>query len=217
MYFALIVFNYGHKMKFLELLASNVPLVFLGVWDVYFIQLCLSTAYRTESGKYAVFCQCALDRALRNGSRQYRPSRLEVLSIILRNPYYHSQPISIPVHFANGSYQVRHCLSVCYVGRLEVFCCKSQLNVVVNASDRLPILWPHDVFKLDCVCAGCKFWWFRYRAGVLGVTGESYWCARFFLLWLLVVHRWSSRCITWALAVSRCQGILTDWFLLCKK
>jgi len=62
--------------------------------------------FRTEAGKYAVFCQCALERALRNGPRTCRPSRLEVLSILLRNPYYHSQPISIPVHFANGSYQV---------------------------------------------------------------------------------------------------------------
>ena len=77
---------------------------------------------RTESGKYAVFCQCALERALRNGPRKCRPSRLEVLSILLRNPYYHSQPISIPVHFANGSYQVccklQHVHKKCWLYKL---------------------------------------------------------------------------------------------------
>ncbi len=60
----------------------------------------------TDHGKLAVFCQRALDRTLQNGSRETRPSRMEVLSILLRNPYHHSQPISIPVHFLNGTYQV---------------------------------------------------------------------------------------------------------------
>lgn len=32
---------------------------------------------------------------------------MEVVSILLRNPFHHSSPFSIPVHFANGSYQVR--------------------------------------------------------------------------------------------------------------
>ena len=57
-------------------------------------------------GKYAVFCQRALERVLHNGSREARPSRMEVLSILLRNPYHHSQPFSIPVHFLSGAYQV---------------------------------------------------------------------------------------------------------------
>ena len=43
---------------------------------------------------------------MHNGGREARPSRMEVLSILLRNPYQHSQPISIPVHFLNGSYHV---------------------------------------------------------------------------------------------------------------
>ena len=57
-------------------------------------------------GKYAIFCQYALERTVQNGPRRCRPSRMEVLSILLHNPYYHSQPISIPVHLMNGSYQV---------------------------------------------------------------------------------------------------------------
>lgn len=32
---------------------------------------------------------------------------MEVVSILLRNPFHHSLPFSIPVHFANGTYQVR--------------------------------------------------------------------------------------------------------------
>jgi len=61
---------------------------------------------RTETGKYAIFCQYALERTIANGPRNCAPSRMEVLSILLHNPYYHSQPISIPVHLMNGSYQV---------------------------------------------------------------------------------------------------------------
>lgn len=31
---------------------------------------------------------------------------MEAMSILLRNPFHHSQPLSIPVHFLNGTYQV---------------------------------------------------------------------------------------------------------------
>lgn len=61
---------------------------------------------KTESGKYAIFCQRALERALINGGRECKPSRTEVLSILLKNPFHHSMPHSIPVHFQNNSYQV---------------------------------------------------------------------------------------------------------------
>lgn len=58
-------------------------------------------------GKYAVYCQRSVERTLRNGEREARPSRMEIVSILLRNPYHHSLPFSIPVHFMNGTYQVR--------------------------------------------------------------------------------------------------------------
>ena len=41
-----------------------------------------------------------------NGPRQARPSRMEVLSILLKNPHHHSLPHALPVHFANDTYQV---------------------------------------------------------------------------------------------------------------
>jgi hypothetical protein len=61
---------------------------------------------KTDVGKYAIYCQRALERTLKNGCRAFRPSRMEVLSILLRNPYHHSLPHSIPVNFVNGSYNV---------------------------------------------------------------------------------------------------------------
>ncbi|GAB6021120.1 hypothetical protein CHUAL_003752 [Chamberlinius hualienensis] len=61
---------------------------------------------KSEIGKYSTFCQRALERAKKNGSRTAKPSRMEVLSILLKNPYHHSLPHSIPVHFINGAYQV---------------------------------------------------------------------------------------------------------------
>uniref|UniRef100_A0AAQ5ZJU5 Pleckstrin homology, MyTH4 and FERM domain containing H1 n=1 Tax=Amphiprion ocellaris TaxID=80972 RepID=A0AAQ5ZJU5_AMPOC len=61
---------------------------------------------RSEVGKYAVYCQRSLERALQNGEREAKPSRMEIVSILLRNPYHHSLPFSIPVHFMNNTYQV---------------------------------------------------------------------------------------------------------------
>ncbi|XP_072425397.1 pleckstrin homology domain-containing family H member 1 isoform X2 [Chiloscyllium punctatum] len=61
---------------------------------------------RTEIGKYSIYCQRSAERTLRNGDREAKPSRMEIMSILLRNPYHHSLPFSIPVHFMNGTYQV---------------------------------------------------------------------------------------------------------------
>ncbi|XP_069191623.1 uncharacterized protein CG43867 isoform X4 [Procambarus clarkii] len=61
---------------------------------------------KTEVGKYAAYCQRALERTLEHGGREAKPSRMEVLSILLKNPYHHSLPHAIPVHFINGTYQV---------------------------------------------------------------------------------------------------------------
>lgn len=68
---------------------------------------------RSEIGKYAIYCQRSVDRTVQAGEREAKPSRMEIVSILLRNPYHHSLPFSIPVHFMNGTYQVSHhsCLS----------------------------------------------------------------------------------------------------------
>jgi hypothetical protein len=42
---------------------------------------------------------------------------MEVLSILLKNPYHHSLPHAIPVHMLNGSYQVSELtLKMCSAG-----------------------------------------------------------------------------------------------------
>ncbi|XP_031629061.1 uncharacterized protein CG43867 isoform X3 [Contarinia nasturtii] len=61
---------------------------------------------KSECGKYAAYCQRALERTIKNGGRETKPSRMEVLSILLKNPYHHSLPHAIPVHMMNGSYHV---------------------------------------------------------------------------------------------------------------
>ncbi|XP_024152637.1 pleckstrin homology domain-containing family H member 2 isoform X1 [Oryzias melastigma] len=61
---------------------------------------------RTEVGKYAIYCQRSMERTQQRGGRQARPSRMEILSILLRNPYHHSLPFSVPVHFLNNTYKV---------------------------------------------------------------------------------------------------------------
>ncbi|XP_037934744.1 uncharacterized protein CG43867 isoform X2 [Teleopsis dalmanni] len=61
---------------------------------------------KTETGKYAAYCERALERTLKNGGRETKPSRMEVLSILMKNPYHHSLPHAIPVHMMNSTYQV---------------------------------------------------------------------------------------------------------------
>ncbi|XP_022090512.1 pleckstrin homology domain-containing family H member 1-like isoform X2 [Acanthaster planci] len=61
---------------------------------------------KNDVGKYALFCQRSLERTIHKGGREAKPSRQEVLSILQRHPYHHSFPISMPIHFMNGSYQV---------------------------------------------------------------------------------------------------------------
>ena len=41
-----------------------------------------------------------------NGARTAKPSRMEVLSILLKNPHHHSLPHAVPVHMLNGTYHV---------------------------------------------------------------------------------------------------------------
>ncbi|XP_022810522.1 pleckstrin homology domain-containing family H member 2-like isoform X3 [Stylophora pistillata] len=65
-----------------------------------------TSTFKTKLGKYATYCIRSLERSLQNGKREARPSRLEVLSILLRKPYDHSCLMSIPVHFFDGSSQV---------------------------------------------------------------------------------------------------------------
>lgn len=57
-------------------------------------------------GKYALYTLKAMERTLANGSRENIPSRTEIISILLRNPYDHSHPHSLPVTFPDGSYLV---------------------------------------------------------------------------------------------------------------
>ncbi|XP_068729703.1 pleckstrin homology domain-containing family H member 1-like isoform X1 [Montipora capricornis] len=61
---------------------------------------------RTNQGKYASHCLKNITRTLANGKREARPSRMEVLSALLRKPYDHSCSMSIPVHFIDGTSQV---------------------------------------------------------------------------------------------------------------
>ncbi|XP_029454707.1 pleckstrin homology domain-containing family H member 1 [Rhinatrema bivittatum] len=61
---------------------------------------------RNEIGKYAIYCQRSMERTLQAGDREARPSRMEIVSLLLRHPYHHSLPFSIPVHFMNTTYQV---------------------------------------------------------------------------------------------------------------
>ncbi|XP_048586759.1 pleckstrin homology domain-containing family H member 1 isoform X2 [Nematostella vectensis] len=61
---------------------------------------------KTKHGKYAIYCVKSLERTIANGKREARPSRMEVLSVLVQNPYDHSCRMSLPVHFVDGSCHV---------------------------------------------------------------------------------------------------------------
>lgn len=89
-----------------QLTFTNIEVPFSHDRSLPRIMSALLYADRTECGKYAAYCERALERTLQNGSREVKPSRMEVLSILMKNPYHHSLPHAIPVHFLNGTYQV---------------------------------------------------------------------------------------------------------------
>ncbi|XP_076360493.1 uncharacterized protein CG43867-like isoform X3 [Tachypleus tridentatus] len=91
-----------------QLLALAIPLFVPKNRTLWYLRAHLerNAESSTEPGRYAAFCQRALERALLNGGRECQPSRMEVLSILLKNPFHHCLPHSIPVHFLNGTYQV---------------------------------------------------------------------------------------------------------------
>lgn len=82
-------------------------------------------------GKYAVYCQRSMERTQQKGERQARPSRMEILSILLRNPYHHSLPFSVPVHFLNNTYQVK---CSCW----EQLLLRSQPRILPGSTNLLP-------------------------------------------------------------------------------
>jgi hypothetical protein len=53
----------------------------------------------TEEGKYAQFCQKAIQRILETKNRKYPPSKVEVLCIVKR------QPIHARFHFMDGEFR----------------------------------------------------------------------------------------------------------------
>ncbi|KAF7251575.1 Pleckstrin-likey domain-containing family H member 1, partial [Varanus komodoensis] len=91
-----------------QLLALCVPLFLPQHHFLWFLKHHLQQHAdpKNEIGKYAIYCQRSMEHTLKAGEREARPSRMEVVSILLRHPYHHSLPFSIPVHFMNGTYQV---------------------------------------------------------------------------------------------------------------
>ncbi|KAL5277076.1 PLEKHH2 family protein [Megaselia abdita] len=90
----------------------------------------------SDTGKYAAYCERALQRTLDNGGRTSKPSRMEILSIIMKNPYHHSLPHAIPVHMTNGSYHVSFFLD--FIVGISCFSC---CNFLLCISGILLVLW----------------------------------------------------------------------------
>lgn len=92
-------------MQILAIAVSlNLPRGRLRWWLSYHLRRFANPT--TDIGKYALFTLKAIDRTTANGCRDNAPSRTEILSILLRNPYDHSTPHSMPVSFTDGSYLV---------------------------------------------------------------------------------------------------------------
>lgn len=82
----------------------NVPKGRMRTWLINHVKQFASPD--TDIGKYAIYTLHSIERTTKNGARDNVPSRTEIMSILLRNPYDHSTPHSLPVSFADGSYLV---------------------------------------------------------------------------------------------------------------
>lgn len=111
-----------------------------------YISNTLRKIFRHDMGKYAIFCQRALERTILKGNRDARPSRMEIMSILLRHPYHHSQPISIPVHLMNNTYQV--CI-VPLQPILNLFIFYPDFRVVIKTVYLLYVI------SFGCICICC--------------------------------------------------------------
>jgi len=91
-----------------KLFALLTPLFIPGVLmsELFRIHLQRHIDSKSEVGQYAAYCRRSMDRARHAGPRSVAPSCSESVSIIINNPFLHSLPISVPVHFYDGSYQV---------------------------------------------------------------------------------------------------------------
>lgn len=92
----------------LQLLALSLPLFLPKSQTLWLLKVHLKRLSNksSESGQLALYCCSAIDKTSQVGNRIYRPSRMEVLGILLRNPYQHSHSHSIPVHLTNDTYVV---------------------------------------------------------------------------------------------------------------
>lgn len=111
----------------------------------------------SEYGKYAIYCQRTLERCIANGSREVKPSRLEILAILLRNPYQHSLPFSIPVYFTNDNYIV---VSFDGLTTIEEFvkqiCQQSEIRPITQSGYALYSDDPINVSKIHFLPWKCK-------------------------------------------------------------
>uniref|UniRef100_A0A182N608 Plekhh1 n=1 Tax=Anopheles dirus TaxID=7168 RepID=A0A182N608_9DIPT len=98
---------------------------------------------KTECGKYAAYCERALERTMQNGGRETKPSRMEVLSILLKNPYHHSLPHAIPVHMMNATYQLCDVISKWETALREKGSGKFENSRVIQLTYKNRLYWKH--------------------------------------------------------------------------
>ncbi|VDN28764.1 unnamed protein product [Gongylonema pulchrum] len=82
------------------------------------------SAKRCDEGKFAMYCSRALNRCLKVGGRTEGPSKLETISILVRDPTLTNMPHSIPVLLPTNEYHV-----IDFDGSTDIGACLSTLCV----------------------------------------------------------------------------------------
>ena len=90
-----------------QLLTLCIPIFLPVAFFLRYLELHLKRRAKdkktTKSGKLAAYALTCLERHVAKGGRRCPPSRAEIISVVLRDPYEYGHPLSCPVQLANGS------------------------------------------------------------------------------------------------------------------
>ena len=90
-----------------QLLTLCIPIFLPVAFFLRYLELHLKRRAKeqktTKSGKLAAYALRCLERHVVKGGRKRPPSRAEIISVVLRDPYEYGHPLSCPVQLANGS------------------------------------------------------------------------------------------------------------------
>ena len=112
------------------------------------------------------------------GGRELKPSRMEVLSILLKNPQHHSLPHSMPVHLLNGTYHITSFAGSTTIKEFQdslahEICCRTTNGFAIFSDDPIEKDLEHTLDANAKLCDLISKWEIALREKGLGKFENS--------------------------------------------